>query len=208
MTYAVQTPQSILGEVGKVVPVSRERIMTVESAGSGVRLQVRGVEGEQVSMAFWLPLPRDDGGGVVRRVSCEIAADGLGRIAIAGAPEHDSKSNMAAATMKTDDNPTTGFGRTSTSILGQQPQRVGDSWGTEIHWHKLFSWNASSSGTSPEEAHGEAAMIARAFKLARMDLRWAAVEKRSGVYEFAGYDALLSVMQAHGLRPFWILDYG
>ena len=88
------------------------------------------------------------------------------------------------------------------------PSRVGDNWGTEIHWHKLFNWNSSSSSSnSPEDEPGEAAMIARAFKLARMDLRWSAVERQLGVYDFAGYDALLDVMRGAGIGPFWILDY-
>jgi hypothetical protein len=58
--------------------------------------------------------------------------------------------------------------------------RVGDSWGTNIHF-------------LAEAAPGEAAQIAAAFKVARMDLQWAAVEKVKGVYDFGAYDGLLKV---------------
>lgn len=73
--------------------------------------------------------------------------------------------------------------------------RVGDAWGTNIHFMS-------------EKAPGEAAMLARAFKLARMDFGWAAIEKEKGKYDFSSYDGLLAVMKAHGIRPYWILDYG
>ena len=73
--------------------------------------------------------------------------------------------------------------------------RVGDSWGTNIHW---------TAETQP----GEAAMLARAFRLARMDFGWARIESKPGVYDFSAYDGLLAIMEAHGVRPYWILDYG
>lgn len=76
------------------------------------------------------------------------------------------------------------------------PTRVGDSWGTNIHW------------TTPPGGDAEAAMLAEAYKVARMDFHWADIETAKGVYNFSQYDALLAVMQAHGVRPYWILDYG
>lgn len=50
----------------------------------------------------------------------------------------------------------TGFGQPQQQ---QHRRRVGDAWGTNIHW-------------TQERAAGEAAMLARAFKLARMDFHW------------------------------------
>ena len=73
--------------------------------------------------------------------------------------------------------------------------RIGDQWGTNIHY---------MAG-----ATGETAMLAKAFKLARMDLLWNNIEKAGacGTYDFSGYDALLAEMEAHGVRPYWISDY-
>lgn len=73
--------------------------------------------------------------------------------------------------------------------------RVGDSWGTNIHY---------TTG-----APGETALLSAAFKLARMDLGWAGIEKAGacGTYDFTAYDALLAEMEANGVRPYWILDY-
>lgn len=52
-------------------------------------------------------------------------------------------------------------------------------------------------------------MLARAYKLARMDLKWQLVEPAGacGTYNFSAYDTLLSVMKTAGVRPYWILDY-
>ena len=74
--------------------------------------------------------------------------------------------------------------------------RVGDGWGTNIHW------------TRPPGGEAEAAMLARAFRVARMDFKWSAIEKAKGVYDFSAYDSLLGTMQTQGVRPYWILDYG
>ena len=73
---------------------------------------------------------------------------------------------------------------------------VDDGWGTNIHW------------TSPPGGAAEVAMLAKAFRVARMDLTWAAVEKHPGVYDFAAYDGLMATLQTHGVRPYLILDYG
>ena len=73
--------------------------------------------------------------------------------------------------------------------------RVGDAFGTNIHWTR--------------GAPGEAAMLAAAYKVARMDLDWASIEVAGscGSYDFAAYDELLAAMEAVGVRPYWILDY-
>lgn len=81
-------------------------------------------------------------------------------------------------------------------VIASPAARVGDAWGTNIHW------------TAPPGGEAEAAMLAQAFRLARMDFSWGAIERQKGVYDFAAYDALLAVMRAHGVRPYWILDYG
>jgi hypothetical protein len=72
--------------------------------------------------------------------------------------------------------------------------RVGDNWGVNIHF-------------TAEPQPGEAAMLARGFRVARMDLTWALVERTCGEYDFTAYDGLLRLMRAHGIRPYWILDY-
>jgi polysaccharide biosynthesis protein PslG len=46
------------------------------------------------------------------------------------------------------------------------------------------------------------------FRLARMDLFWAEVERRAGVYDFSGYDALVAGLKRRAIRPLFILDYG
>eukprot|EP00040_Diaphanoeca_grandis_P002326 m.21282 g.21282 ORF g.21282 m.21282 type:complete len:588 (-) comp13327_c0_seq1:213-1976(-) len=75
------------------------------------------------------------------------------------------------------------------------PKRVGDAWGTNIHWTK-------------ESVEGEAAMLSKAYKVARMDFHWASIESECGKYNFSAYDGLLAIMKAAGVRPYWILDYG
>ena len=73
--------------------------------------------------------------------------------------------------------------------------RVGDGWGTNIHWTK-------------ETRPGEAKMLSEAFRVVRMDFKWSTVEKNCGKYNFSKYDNLLTTMQTYNLRPYWILDYG
>ena len=71
--------------------------------------------------------------------------------------------------------------------------RVGDAWGTNIHWLR--------------GQPGESALLATAYKVARMDFLWSTIETTCGEYDFSAYDALLAEMQAHNVRPYWILDY-
>ena len=73
--------------------------------------------------------------------------------------------------------------------------RVGDGWGTNIHW------------TSPPGGRDEIVMLSRAYRVARMDFKWSSIETSKGVYNFAAYDLLLKTMLSHGVRPYWILDY-
>jgi hypothetical protein len=79
-------------------------------------------------------------------------------------------------------------------LVSETFARLGDRWGTNIHW------------TSETQA-GEAAMLSRGFRLARMDLTWTTVESVCGKYNFSAYDILLQQMVAHKIRPYWILDY-
>lgn len=65
--------------------------------------------------------------------------------------------------------------------------RVGDTWGTNIHWTQGLP--------------GETVMLARAFKVARMDFSWSAIESTCGVYDFSAYDGLLAEMEEHGEAP-------
>ena len=54
-------------------------------------------------------------------------------------------------------------------------------------------------------------MIAEAgFKLIRMDLTWAMIERDKGIYEFEslGYDSLTEGCSKRGIRILYILDYG
>jgi hypothetical protein len=56
---------------------------------------------------------------------------------------------------------------------------------------------------------GEMARFAEAgYRLARMDLAWAALEKAEGAYDFAAYDRLAGHLDRAGARPLLILDYG
>jgi hypothetical protein len=81
------------------------------------------------------------------------------------------------------------------SSSASAPPRVGDAFGTNIHW---------TSG-----APGEARMLSAAYRVARMDLNWASVEAagKCGSYDFSAYDALLAEMEAVGVRLYLILDY-
>lgn len=45
-------------------------------------------------------------------------------------------------------------------------------------------------------------------KFLRVDLKWAAVEKTAGVYDFTYYDTLMGLLQVKGIRAILILDYG
>lgn len=80
-----------------------------------------------------------------------------------------------------------------TSILLCVDARIGDNWGTNIHW---------TSGQS-----GEPEMLAQAFKVARMDLNWQAVESVCGQYDFSAYDTLVQQLTSVGVKPYLILDY-
>eukprot|EP00051_Salpingoeca_urceolata_P027972 m.484268 g.484268 ORF g.484268 m.484268 type:complete len:756 (-) comp23280_c0_seq1:62-2329(-) len=55
---------------------------------------------------------------------------------------------------------------------------------------------------------GETEMLSKAFKIVRVDFTWEGIEKTKGEYNFTVYDGLLQELKAHGVRPYWILDYG
>jgi len=80
-------------------------------------------------------------------------------------------------------------------VAAGAPARVGDAFGTNIHW------------TSAQP--GEARLLSAAYRVARMDLNWGSIETAGacGTYDFQAYDTLLAEMEAVGVRPYWILDY-
>lgn len=55
---------------------------------------------------------------------------------------------------------------------------------------------------------GEVAKLARAYRVARMDLAWAFTERARGVYDFAAYERLVRSLEKEGVTPLLILDYG
>ena len=50
--------------------------------------------------------------------------------------------------------------------------RVGDGWGTNIHW------------MVPPGGAAEAAMLGQAYRVARMDFKWHLIETTKGQYDF------------------------
>lgn len=60
---------ALLGEIGKVVPVSNDRIVGLSLTDSALRCAVRGVVGEAVTMSAWV-------GGVVVSQGCRMDAGG------------------------------------------------------------------------------------------------------------------------------------
>ena len=56
---------------------------------------------------------------------------------------------------------------------------------------------------------GELEMLrAGGFRHVRMDFSWGATEKQKGVYDFSAYDRLMASLEKHGLKAYFILDYG
>ncbi|HEY0075679.1 MAG TPA: cellulase family glycosylhydrolase [Abditibacteriaceae bacterium] len=55
---------------------------------------------------------------------------------------------------------------------------------------------------------GEMKMLSGAFRIVRMDLFWADIEKEKGVYDFSAYDRLMKSLDEHKVRALFILDYG
>lgn len=56
---------------------------------------------------------------------------------------------------------------------------------------------------------GEMRMLASTgVRWIRMDFTWAATERQRGQYSFAAYDGLMAALEAHRIRPIFILDYG
>ena len=76
-------------------------------------------------------------------------------------------------------------------------QRAGDAWGTNIHW------------THPQP--GEAAQLAAAFRVVRMDVGWDGIERAGacGTYDFSAYDDLVATLTAQSppVRLYAIIDY-
>ena len=67
-------------------------------------------------------------------------------------------------------------------------------WGVNVH----FTFATDST----------LAALSRAFKIVRMDLRWATVEPAAGVYNYnwTAYDRWVSLQERSGLQPYLILD--
>ena len=80
------------------------------------------------------------------------------------------------------------FSNTGVVSSASTHRRVGDSWGTNIHW------------TTPPGGKAEATMLGSAYRLARMDFKWGEIETTKGIYNFSAYDRLLAVMQGVGVR--------
>jgi polysaccharide biosynthesis protein PslG len=55
---------------------------------------------------------------------------------------------------------------------------------------------------------GEVKALSKVFKVARMDFFWDGIEKVRGEYNFAKFDILVRDLEANGVRPLFILDYG
>lgn len=56
---------------------------------------------------------------------------------------------------------------------------------------------------------GEMKLLAEGgFRWVRMDLKWDVTEKEKGQYDFSAYDRLMAALDAQGIRPLFILDYG
>ena len=72
--------------------------------------------------------------------------------------------------------------------LGSVQPRIGDAWGTNIHWLQ-------------ETAEGEAAMLSKAFKLARIGFSWSEIERTKGQYNISKYDGLHAILDCD--RRFW-----
>lgn len=85
------------------------------------------------------------------------------------------------------------------AVRGGQQQRnaaarIGDKWGVNVH-------------ETSENAPGEFAMLATAFRVARMDFSWGRIEAVCGQYDFSAYDAFLTSLDAVGVRAYLIIDY-
>jgi hypothetical protein len=74
------------------------------------------------------------------------------------------------------------------------PERLPAPFGVNIHF--------------TEGRPGEVAMLAKAYKVARMDFMWHATEKERGRYDFSAYDSLVKELESAGVEPYFILDYG
>lgn len=70
---------------------------------------------------------------------------------------------------------------------------------------------ASASGVNihfTDARPGELEMMkAAGFRHIRMDLTWAATEKKKGEYDFSAYERLTAALETHGMKPYYILDY-
>ena len=76
--------------------------------------------------------------------------------------------------------------------------RAGDGWGVNFHANEFSGKDA------------EYDMVARAFRVARLDIGWGSVENKAagcGKYDFSAYDAMDAALRARGVQPMYVLDY-
>src|SRR5436309_12476331 len=74
------------------------------------------------------------------------------------------------------------------------PPSIPDALGVNIHF------------TDPKP--GEMEMLSSAgFRWVRMDLNWGGTERAKGEYDFSAFDRLMTALEKHGVRAFFILDY-
>ena len=70
---------------------------------------------------------------------------------------------------------------------------------------QMFGVNIHFAGAKGEEV----SQISEAgFKFVRMDFFWSSVEKTKGCYDYSSYDGLMEALDAKGIRPIFIFDYG
>ncbi|HEY3412097.1 MAG TPA: cellulase family glycosylhydrolase [Armatimonadota bacterium] len=85
-------------------------------------------------------------------------------------------------------------GRSDANPRSIPSQTFPDAFGVNIHFTK--------------GAPGEVEALSQAYKVARMDFGWGSIERVRGQYDFADYDGLARELEANGVRPLFILDYG
>ena len=87
-------------------------------------------------------------------------------------------------------------------------ERCADTW-TRQTFQDAFTPATGVNIHFTDPQPGEVKMIAEAgFRWVRMDFKWDATEYERGHYDFSAYDRLMTELKAHGIRAFFILDYG
>ncbi len=87
------------------------------------------------------------------------------------------------------------FGSEDAKVGGLPPQVISHPFGVNVHF------------VEPDSTEVEV-LASAGFKFIRMDFQWSVVEKEKGVYNFTGYEHLLSALDEKGIRALLIFDYG